>query len=207
MAQRASGLYGLLRKSWAYEFVQKIMGGSKAARDSFAQEFIRPFPGCRILDIGCGPARILDSLPDVDYYGIDFEESYIADATVKYQGRGHFFCGKVDEAPEIPFGAFDIALANAVLHHLDDGEARALFSLARKALKPAGRFVALDNCFISGQNPIARFLIKSDRGKYVRTPEQYSALARETFPSCAGQVRHKQFPPYTYWIMECVKDA
>lgn len=68
-----------------------------------------------------------------------------------------------------------------VLHHLSDDDAKVILSSVRSQLKPSGRLITLDPCFTEPQNPIARFLIKHDRGCNVRTPEQYSKLVGDFF--------------------------
>ena len=82
MTQRSSGLYSLLYNPYIYTKLMRILGSEKSTR-RFVKEFVRPFPGCRILDIGCGPAVILKFLPeDTIYHGFDASEVYI-DATKK----------------------------------------------------------------------------------------------------------------------------
>ncbi len=41
--------------------------------------------------------------------------------------------------------------------------------LARAALRPGGRLVTADGCYLDGQSRIARLLLKMDRGRHVRT--------------------------------------
>jgi hypothetical protein len=55
-------LLGMLNKAGVYDVVQKLLLRS-GSRDRYVREFVRPFAGCRILDIGCGPADMLAYLP------------------------------------------------------------------------------------------------------------------------------------------------
>jgi hypothetical protein len=84
---------------------------------------------------------------------------------------------------------------------MNDREADALFSLLGRITKPGGRVVTFDNAYVPYQNPIARLLISLDRGRNVRAPEAYAALARPYFDDVRGTVHHTRVPPYTYWIM------
>jgi SAM-dependent methyltransferase len=100
--------------------------------------------------------------------------------------------------------SFDIVMANGVVHHLDDASAMRLYRLAHAALKPAGRFVAVDPAFAEGQSLLARILVGNDRGKFVRTSEDYAALASRVFPDVKVSVRHDLLRvPYTHAILEC----
>ena len=205
MGQRASGLYSILGNPMAYKAVQKIFGSTAAGWRKLVNEHIRPPQNARILDIGCGPADILEYLPGVNYYGFDSNPAYIKAAQRRYGQAGIFYCGLVEEGRNIPNETFDLVLALGVLHHLDDQATKALFRLAEAALRPGGRLVTLDGCLIARQNPLARFFIKHDRGRNVRTPEEYLRLAREVFSDSDGLVAHRRWLPYTHWIMQCSK--
>ena len=68
--QRNSGLQRWLKVPFLYNFFQEVIGGN-ALRRKFIQNHVRPRPGDKIIDIGCGPAQILPWLPDVEYLGFD----------------------------------------------------------------------------------------------------------------------------------------
>ncbi|ODU13895.1 MAG: hypothetical protein ABS91_00730 [Thiobacillus sp. SCN 64-35] len=202
MSQVTSGLYAVLSSPYVYTSFQYLMGARSGWR-RFVGEYVRPFPGAVLLDIGCGPADILDYLPDVDYWGFDISQAYIDRATRKFGNRGHFVCKLLTEADLDRLPKFDVVTASGVLHHMDDGVARQFLSLARRALKPGGRLVTVDPCLVEGQNPIARFLIERDRGQNVRTEAGYASLARSEFPDVRLEIRHKTWIPYTHGYMEC----
>lgn len=192
----------LLSLPQLYNYFREGIGGAEAAR-SHVRDFIRPFPNARILDIGCGPGNILDFLPrNLEYVGYDISPRYINYAAKKYASRGSFFCNSVGKPPEL--GKFDIVLATAVLHHLDDADAQSLFKTAAHHLNPGGYLITLDNAYVVGQNRIARWLISMDRGHHVRTPTEYQDLARPYFSTLLGVVRHDLLRvPYTHFIMKC----
>ena len=79
---------------------------------------------------------------------------------------------------------------SVVLHHVDDETAAELFRLSRMVLEAGGRLVTSDPCFQPEQSPIARFLISRDRGRCVRSPEGYEAIARAVFDDVTVHVRH-----------------
>ena len=89
MTQITTGLRAVLSSPKVYDFLQMVMG-AHSARWELVHEHVRPVSGCRILDVGCGTARILDYLPNVEYHGFDLSQRYIDDATQRYGARGHF---------------------------------------------------------------------------------------------------------------------
>jgi SAM-dependent methyltransferase len=166
---------------------------------------VKAFSGMKILDVGCGPADILDYLPDVDYWGFDISESYINQARTKFGGRGNFHCRQLQATDLKEMPAFDLVLAIGLLHHLDDAVAVDVLQLAANALRVGGRLLTIDPCLDPSQNLIARFLIRNDRGRNVRDKAGYEALAKAVFESPRVEVRQQAWIPYTHCFMECQK--
>ncbi|HXF65255.1 MAG TPA: class I SAM-dependent methyltransferase [Burkholderiales bacterium] len=203
------GFYGLLGRAWAYDALQNLLL-RRGARERYVKEFVRPFPGCRILDIGCGTGSMLAHLPDTigQYVGFDLNPRYIETARRRWGARGTFRCERLEAATLAQRDAYDIALANGILHHLDDDGARRLFELAHRALGPGGWLVTYDNVYVERQHWFARWLIGRDRGKAVRTREGYEALARARFPRIESAILHDTLRvPYTILVMRCIKSG
>ncbi|MEB3983923.1 class I SAM-dependent methyltransferase [Mycobacterium sp. 663a-19] len=200
-AERKRGLYAALSRPTLYETVQRLMGPADSSRRHFVQHFVRPQPGDRVLDIGCGPAHLLAHLPDVEYIGWEPNAAYVAKARKAYGDSGTFNVGLFGPQQARELAPVDIAIVSAVLHHMDDAQASELFILLRQVLKPGGRVITLDNVFVERQNPIARLLISLDRGRHVRSPAGYEALARGAFAHVQGTVVARAFPPYTFFFM------
>ncbi len=199
MSEKA-GIFSILRHPVVYEAVQQIFQAERN-RKWFAETYIRAMPGDRVLDIGCGPANLLEHLPGVQYIGWEPNPAYIETARNKYGDAGVFNVGYFGEAEAATLEPVDIAVVGAVLHHLDDQQARDLFSLLRKVVKPGGRVVSLDCAFTPHQNPIARLLVSLDRGEHQRQPEAYTGLASHAFETVSGDLINQRFPPYTFWMM------
>src|SRR5580704_13989567 len=175
MAEITTGLRSILSLPVIYELVQSVFGG-RSERRMMVDRFIRPKPGDHIVDIGCGPAEILALMPDVHYVGYDPSARYIEHAQKKFGSRGHFFVGQFGTDDIAKHEPFDIGILIGVLHHLDDIEAANLLALLRSALKPGARLVTEDPVLVENQSAIARRLIKWDRGRNVRTANEYCGL-------------------------------
>ena len=203
MAQVTTGIRAMLSHPLVYEALQSLMRADKG-RAGIVRDYVRPFPGMRILDLGCGTAEILGSLPtDITYVGYDMSPEYIAAAQKRFAGRGTFNCRLLEQAEVATLEPFDLVLGIGVLHHLDDATARQFMSVASAALKPGGRIYTVDPCYAPGQSPIARFLISRDRGQHVRDVEGYRALPRGLAAEVTGTLAHQAWIPYTRWHMEC----
>ena len=68
---------------------------SRGGRSKYVRDYVRPVAKDKILDIGCGPADILNYLPDVDYTGFDSNPKYIVAARKRFDNRGNFLCRAV----------------------------------------------------------------------------------------------------------------
>ena len=208
-SHHASGLYRVLNQAGIYSALQNLLL-RKGSRSRYVREFVRPFAGCRVLDIGCGPGDILAYLPESigGYTGFDMNPEYIEAARRRWGARGAFRCEKVEAATVKESDAYDIALANGTVHHLDDGEALSLFDIAHRTLRPGGRLVTHDPVYIENQHWFARWLIARDRGGAVRSREGYEALARSRFAQVESAILHDTLRvPYTILVMRCTKSG
>jgi SAM-dependent methyltransferase len=168
-----------LRHPTLYVLAQRLVGADRARRECIAALGLRPAE--RLLDLGCGPAYYLDVLPAVDYHGFDTDARYIAHARARWGRRAHFRCEAFGERHLAELERFDAAMLLGLLHHLDDAEASALLGLVARALGPSGRAVALDTFVDEQQSFVARFLAERDRGRHVRHPRAFVALAEPHF--------------------------
>ena len=205
MSQITSGLRTILSIPFVYSSFQILMG-AKRIWESLAKDVMQAKPGMTILDIGCGPADILDYLPEgVEYYGFDISPEYIQTAQKKYGDKGHFICQLLQESDLKTLPKFDCVVLTGVFHHMDDIQAKKVAKLAHQALKDGGKLVSVDPCYTPEQNPIARFLISKDRGQNVRVESAYKAVVNRTFKHISTQIVHRAWIPYTHFYMVCTK--
>lgn len=186
-----------------YSLWQWLVGDCKL-RKIYCRDFIKAKDGDRILDIGCGPANMVYYLPkNIDYVGFDDSRLYIDNAKKKFPQENYsFFCERVNFAKDFD-EKFDIIMANAILHHVDDNEAEKLISFAKKNLKPGGRFLSLDGCFVQNQSKIKKWLLENDRGKFVRTKDEYFKLFSKHFDNINVFLREDLYNiPYTIIIFD-----
>jgi len=168
--------------------------------------FFEHKPGIKVLDVGCGPATTTQYFLDAHYTGIDLSSEYIKTANKKYQHQENikFICSDVNiffNAENAYSEKFDLVFMSGVLHHLNDTEAEnVLFSIS-KLLKPDGEFRSLDNVFVDNQSRFEKWLLRNDRGKYVRVISEYEKLIVKHFPEASYTLRHDLLRiPYTHII-------
>jgi SAM-dependent methyltransferase len=205
MGQIDRGMYSILKRPAWFDAIQRLFVAADARR-ILVDEYIRPKPGDRILDIGCGTGAMLPYLEGARYTGLDPEPAYIAAARAQHEGRGTFIEAGVRDMPENLAGSFDIVIAIGVLHHLGDAEAGTLFVAGHKALKPGGRLVTSDPVLRSPQRLVARLVIRLDRGRSTRSQQGYVGLAKSTFERVRTELRSGLLRiPSDHCIVMCEK--
>jgi 2-polyprenyl-3-methyl-5-hydroxy-6-metoxy-1,4-benzoquinol methylase len=125
MAENKSGVHSIISTPWIYNLVQ-FVAGAKMYRNTMVKDFIKPFDGCKILDIGCGTGEYVNHVYDYcstfEYYGFDGEGIYIDYAKQLFRDKPnvHFYHKILTEEGLKEFNNFDIVIATGVMHHLDD---------------------------------------------------------------------------------------
>ncbi|MBT9588472.1 class I SAM-dependent methyltransferase [bacterium] len=204
MAEITQGLRAVLNHPAIYGLFQWAVGANRLRRHIARLTLDRGVQRLRVLDVGCGPADLLDFLPNVDYVGFDPNPDYVAAARRRFGDHGTFFQQQLEATTSLDHGTFDRVLAVGLLHHLDDPAARHLFALARGLLRPGGCLVTVDACYAPDQHWLARWLIARDRGQNVRHLEGYRSLAESEFPECQAECRHNLLNiPYTHALLRC----
>ena len=201
MSQKNKYIYRLLSNTYFYSIFQRIMLGT-SFRSKIVKKFIKK-ENVNVLDVGCGPAEILESLPKVNYFGYDINPNYINYAKNKYYNKGKFFCKKFSKKEIKKLPKFDHVLLLGILHHLNDEEIASLMKLIKKVLKKNGNINTEDPIFLKKQNPIAKIIITMDRGENVRSKTEYIKLIKKYFTKIKTYIYHQKFIPYTWYVMTC----
>ncbi len=168
----------------AYQLFFNVIGAPERSR-ILVREYIRPKPGDRILEIGCGPGTIIPYLPAAEYVGFDASSEYIEQARKRFP-EAKFVCDRVSQFTLPQGDPFDIVLALGILHHLDNEEALQLFRIAHQALKPGGKLVTLDGVWTPDQSSTARYIQGHDRGQFIRARGSNPAFGT----ICFGSLTH-----------------
>ena len=175
MAQRINGLYKLVTSPSFHRSLMFALGADRGLT-TYAGAFLKARSGMKMLDVGCGPANILEYLPDLDYTGMDLNEKHIVSARRRYGDRGRFIVGDAARDLNQENDTFDLISVSALLHHLSDDEARSLFRSIKPLLRPGGRIVTLDPVWLPKQRTVVKLLNRLDSGMNIRTPEGYASL-------------------------------
>jgi ubiquinone/menaquinone biosynthesis C-methylase UbiE len=204
MSQKTTGIYKILSFFLFYKLTQRIMSGV-TFRNNFAKNFIKN-KNNNILDIGCGTADILESIPNNYYYGFDISKNYINYAKKKFLNNNyHFFTKKFNQRAIKKLPKFDFVILFGILHHLSNIEINDLFFNVKKVLKKSGVILIVDPVLIKKQNFISKLLIKLDRGKNIKNFKEYNETLKKHFKKITYKITHQKFIPYTWYSAYCKK--
>ena len=204
MSQRINQIYNFINSPLVYRIIQYIMSGT-SFRNSIIKKNIKK-SNLKILDIGCGPAQILEQIPRCDYYGYDIDQRSIQYAKKKYRKKNyHFYCKKFNKTEIKKLPKFDFVIFFGILHHLSNKEADKMLTLCKRTMKKNSKLLTEDPILLEKQNIIAKFLIEKDRGINVRKKQQYINLLKKHFKKIKNKVTHQFFIPYTWFTTICSK--
>ena len=104
----------------------------------------------RLLDIGCGTGRFIDSVkqawPKLPVIGVDLSEAYLKEAKryLRRRSRLKLVVGNGEALP-VPDASQDAVTNIFMLHELPPDVRRTLFRECARVLKPGGRLVMVDS--------------------------------------------------------------
>ncbi len=174
-----TGWRSLLTLGLVYRLVQFVFS-ERRSKALILERYILPAgANCSILDMGCGPGNLLGFLPEtVRYTGFDVSAEYIDSAGKTHAGRegAKFICASSLDSQlreSLANSSVDVAIVHGVFHHISDAQAGEMFTLAREKVRPGGKMVILEPVWFSGQSRFRRWLMSLDRGKNIKTLEDW----------------------------------
>jgi SAM-dependent methyltransferase len=149
-------------------------------------------PEDRVFDLGCGTAQLLSHIRCDRYLGADLDTAALERAQRRSAPNVRFVAGNDWDAE---YRALDptLVLMIGVVHHVSDEIFGAIVRRLRAGARAAPRLVTFEATYFPGY-PLSNLLSRLDRGRHVRTPEQYDAL----FSRQGLSVTHREVLP-TQW--------
>lgn len=131
----------------------------------------------RVLDLGCGTAKLVEHLRCKAYLGVDLDSSAL-DRARRHESRGiRFVEGDAWDEACRELGP-TVVLMIGVVHHLSDEAFQSIARRLKRATLNAPRIVTLDVSYFRGHF-VNNLLSSLDRGRNVRKPADYEKLFTE----------------------------
>ncbi len=161
-----------------------------------------PLAGQRIVELGCGNARLARSLVQrfagSQVVGLEVDEVQHAKNVANPQERMLFMAGSAEAVP-FPDASFDCALMLKSLHHVPlDGMDQALAEVAR-VLKPGGWFYVSEPIFGGALNEIVRLYNDENTVRRAAQAALDRALASGAHWEAAAERRFAQPARFKDW--------
>jgi ubiquinone/menaquinone biosynthesis C-methylase UbiE len=167
-------LHKILNIPIVFELQQKYCNDYSTVQNEFSD--ILNKEKLKIIDIGCSTGQCSSQIINMkkhSYVGIDIDPLYIKLAKKRKQG------GRFEEmdARNLKFksNSFDLAMFIGVLHHMDDDLISQCLREIKRVLKKNGKIIIAEPVYTK-ENWISTFLLNLDRGKHIRTRENYEKL-------------------------------
>jgi hypothetical protein len=155
---------------YIYRLIQKIL-----IKKSFNEDIINLLLKIKInhiIDIGCADSTILSKIKNKYFYsGYDIDNFFINKSEIKYKKKKkfNFFNTSIDK---IDFSKFNssksLIILIGVFHHISNNQ-------VKNFIKKTSKFkvLAIDAVKILDQNWLTKLLLFFDKGKYIRTVQEY----------------------------------
>jgi hypothetical protein len=176
--------------SYIYRLIQKIL-----IKKSFNEDIINLLLKIKInhiIDIGCADSTILSKIKNKYFYsGYDIDNFFINKSEIKYKKKKkfNFFNTSINK---IDFSKFNssksLIILIGVFHHISNNQ-------VKNFIKKTSKFkvLAIDAVKILDQNWLTKLLLFFDKGKYIRTVQEYKKnLKRYNF--LIARNRYLRFP-------------
>ena len=165
-------LYNFFQQSVSRNGTQELINSKILGSDALS----------RVIDFGCGVGHHSKLFQNGYYLGIDPSESCIRVAERMYASPSiEFKLGDQTTLKSLPGESFDLVFAIGVLHHIDDQVSTEFISETFRLLKPGGRLMTFDPVLHENQSKLSSWIVKQDRGRWVRTEFQQIKIIEKVF--------------------------
>ncbi len=136
-----------------------------------------------VLDFGCGIGSNCSLFNPESYIGVDYDKKRIEYANYLY-GKYNF---NVLNSPKLSFldNSIDYIFIMAVLHHISSNNLDLYLKEFNRVLKPNGEILIIEPCYFSKAYLSNNYMRTFDKGKYIRTEDQYLKL----FNNCGFETK------------------
>ena len=153
----------------------------------------------RVLDIGCGRRGNFLGINSVSYLGIDIDSAIISE--LEKSNTGNYQCKNIKKM-ELKPESFDFIISTSFLHHLSDVECREILEKFKAAVKPAGIIIIADGVYPRSIRNVFGYLLRYlDRGRYVRTHQQYKDIFTSDFLVDKSYYFETLIFPYSVYVL------
>lgn len=164
----------LLKYPKIYRFFQSVLSNKRDNFYDILSNYLKKnYLNHLIVDIGCGDAEIASYFDKkIKYVGIDISEKYIANAKKRFP-HFKFYNQDITKITSLSFSNC-VFLLIGVIHHINDENSKNLINQLKEI--DGSVIICIDPVKVKKQHPIARFLIKMDRGEFIRTKSEYEKI-------------------------------
>ncbi len=169
---------------------------------------LRPAPGSRLLDIGCGggkgAAYMVQRVPQSCGVGVDISAQVLQEAHRRHAAAIPCLLCLHAPAQRLPLadGSFDLVTTVMTFHHLR--EAERVVAEVYRVLRPGGAFVIADVDRAHWMGPVFELVehLVFDRGTRARTGEAYRRLlVRAGFRQVRILRREGRARSFIFWVV------
>jgi SAM-dependent methyltransferase len=156
--------------------VSQFLIGADQGKQRLHYATLKPFPGAKILDVGCATGNASAIFKDFDYTGIDIDQGLIDFASYRFRKfpNMRFLCMDLNLLDKPAY--YDFIVFGSTGHHIPNDPLVQLFKKFRELLKPGGFIGVFDQVKTDRLGPYLRLIMSIDRGKFHKTVDEYLDL-------------------------------
>jgi SAM-dependent methyltransferase len=185
-------------KCYAWGVSQFLIGANKG-KQQLHYDTLKPFPGAKILDVGCATGNASAIFKDFDYTGVDVDAGAIDFASYRFRRfpNMRFLCMDLKRLDKTAY--YDYIVFGSTGHHVPNDELVKLLVKFRELLKPGGVIGIFDQVKTGHENRYLRFVMSIDQGKFHKTmPEYVDLFAKANLKVVEQKVTPVKGPCITY---------